>query len=211
MLQEDAPSVRQPSSEANRDLVAKAQRFRTILDGGVQSDEIVRKKWDEWEQFILQLTWSNVCLLISHVTPVLIALLRGQEELDRAVPSSTVSLSSGRAELRNPNSTPVHARQLRVLLESLDDIQRSRAQMISRATRLAASENITPRILKAASAIERWVEVQPSMFEDVLDEELAKYDKFRADIEEGEQQQEVVLESIKVCFRIKATIAAAHH
>lgn len=85
-----------------------------------------------------------------------------------------------------------------MLLESLDDVQRSRTQLVSRATRLAASEDITPRILKAASAIERWVEVQPSMFEDVIDDELAKYDKFREEIEEGEQQQEVLLDSIKV-------------
>ena len=62
VLQEDAPSVRSSSSEANWELVAKAQRYRTILDGAIQSDEIVRKKWDEWEQFILQLTWSNVGL-----------------------------------------------------------------------------------------------------------------------------------------------------
>jgi programmed cell death 6-interacting protein len=91
-----------------------------------------------------------------------------------------------------------HARQLRALLESLDDIRRSRAQLVARATRLAASEDITPRILKAASAIERWVEVQPGMFEDILDEEMVKYDKFRDEIEEGEQKQEVLLDSIKV-------------
>lgn len=129
---------------------------------------------------------------------MLTPLLHGQSELEQAVPSSAISLTSGRAELRNPNSMQSHARQLRVLLESLDDMQRSRTQLVSRATRLAASEDITPRILKAASAIERWVEVQPSMFEDVLDEELAKYDKFRDEIEEGQQPQEVLLESIKV-------------
>ncbi|KIP08198.1 hypothetical protein PHLGIDRAFT_104576 [Phlebiopsis gigantea 11061_1 CR5-6] len=178
VFQEDAPSVRQPSSEANRDLVAKAQRYRGILDGGMQSDTTVRQKWDEWQRFIVQLTWSN-------------------EELEGAVPSSTVSLTSGKLGSRSPNSTQAHARQLRVLLESLDDIQRSRNQLVSRATRLAASEDITPRILKAASAIERWVEVHPSMFEDVIDDELSKYDKFREEIEEGEQQQEVLLDSIK--------------
>ena len=63
VFQEDTPSVRQPSSEANRDLVSKAQRYRTILDGAVQSDKTVRQKWNEWERFIVQLTWSNVCPL----------------------------------------------------------------------------------------------------------------------------------------------------
>ena len=46
--------------------------------------------------------------------------------------------------------------------------------------------------------MERWVEVQPSMFEDVLDEELSKFDKFRNDIEAGAVKQEEVLESVKV-------------
>ena len=91
----------------------------------------------------------------------------------------------------------MHARALRVLLESLDDLIRTRADYVRRATRLAESEDIRPRILKAASAIERWVEVQPSMFEDVIDDELSKYDKFREEIEEGKQQQEVLLDSIK--------------
>lgn len=95
-------------------------------------------------------------------------------------------------------ATQTHARALRVLLESLDDIIRSRADYVKRANALAASEDISPRIQKAASGIERWVEVQPAMFEDVLDQELSKYDKFRTYIEEGEQKQEVLLESIKV-------------
>ena len=60
VFQAEAPSVRQASSVANEQLVAKAQRYRAILDGGIQSDAIVREKWDEWERFISQLTWSNV-------------------------------------------------------------------------------------------------------------------------------------------------------
>ena len=113
------------------------------------------------------------------------------------MPSSTVSLTT-RPSSRGPNSTQSHARQLRVLLESLDDIQRERAQNVARAKRLADSEDITPRILRAAAAIERWTEVQPSMFEDELDEALSKYEKFKDEIEAGEQRQEVTLESITV-------------
>lgn len=113
------------------------------------------------------------------------------------MPTSTTSLSS-KPNSKGANSTQSHARQLRVLLESLDDIRRERAQNVMRAKRLADSEDITPRILRAAAAVERWVEVQPSMFEDVLDEALTKYEKFREEIEAGEQKQEVVLESITV-------------
>lgn len=114
------------------------------------------------------------------------------------VPSSTISLSSNRTTTRGQSSTQAHARQLRSLLESLDDIRRSCSQTVNRAKVRSESDDITPRILKAAAAIERWVEVQPSMFDNVLDEELAKYEKFRYDIEESEQQQEVLLDSIKV-------------
>lgn len=97
-----------------------------------------------------------------------------------------------------PNSTQAHARALRVALESLDDVQRSRREQVARATRLADAEDITPRILKAASGFEQWVEVQPAMLEDVLEEELAKYEKFAAAITEGEAKQESLLATITV-------------
>ena len=59
-LQEDAPGRREPSAEANKELVAKATRYRQILDEAAQSDEVVRGKWDDWEQNITELTWSEV-------------------------------------------------------------------------------------------------------------------------------------------------------
>lgn len=95
---------------------------------------------------------------------------------------------------------------LRSLLESLDDIQRARVQTVERVKRRVDADDITPRILRAAAAIERWVEVQPSMFEDVLDEEMSKFDKFKNDVEEGEEKQEVLLGSIKVCSHSLYTI-----
>ncbi|KAI0766745.1 ALIX V-shaped domain binding to HIV-domain-containing protein [Irpex lacteus] len=178
VLQADAPGSREPSAEANKELVAKASRYRQILEEAAQSDEVVRGKWDDWEQNISELTWS-------------------EEDLKAAVPSSTMSLAPTGKSARTANLVQTHARQLRALLESLDDVQRSRAQIVERARRRVDVDDITPRILKAAAAIERWVEVQPSMFEDVLDEELAKFEKFRDDIEESGEKQEVLLDSIK--------------
>jgi hypothetical protein len=84
-----------------------------------------------------------------------------------------------------------------VLLEQLDDLVRERSQLVSRAQRLADADDISPRIVKEAAGLERWAEVQPSMFEDTLDQELAKYDKFRRDIEEGGVKQTELLESVK--------------
>ncbi|KAI0925777.1 hypothetical protein AcV5_008415 [Taiwanofungus camphoratus] len=171
------PVDRPPSHEANREITTKANRYRTILEQASASDELVRRKWDEWENNIVELTWD-------------------ESRLEASVPSSTVALPQ-RSSGSRVTATQTHARALRVLLESLDDIIRSRADYVKRANALAASEDISPRIQKAASGIERWVEVQPAMFEDVLDQELSKYDKFRTYIEEGEQKQEVLLESIK--------------
>ena len=108
---------------------------------------------------------------------------------------SVASKTSARAG----STSQVHARQLRTALDSLARIQKERAEYVEKAKRLADSEDITPRILHAAATLEQWVEAQPSMFEEVLDEALAKYDTFREEIVAGEQTQEVLLESIKVC------------
>lgn len=121
-----------------------------------------------------------------------------QADLMAAVPSSTTSLSSTRTSNRAPDPTQTHARQLRSVLESLDHLLRERAQVVLKAKSRAEAEDITPRILKAAAAIERWVEVQPAMFDDVLDEEMAKYERYRDELDENDQKQEVLLESIKV-------------
>ena len=75
---------------------------------------------------------------------------------------------------------------------------RSRADLVARANRLAASDDITPRILKAASGMEQWVNVQPAMFEDILDQELSKYDKFRVQLEEDEVKQQDLLKAVQV-------------
>lgn len=123
-------------------------------------------------------------------------LLSSQADLETLVPSST-----GVAITRSSKQSTVtqgHARALRVALEDLDDIQRGRRDQVSRATRLADAEDITPRILKAASAFEQWKEVQPAMLEDVLDEELAKYEKFSSAIAESETKQEALLATIQV-------------
>ncbi|KAF7794805.1 hypothetical protein EIP86_005947 [Pleurotus ostreatoroseus] len=182
VLQAGLPSLRLASQEANKELVTKAERYRAILKQASDSDKVVRDKWDEWEANITELTWSEL-------------------DLEAAVPSSTVSLTS---KPNNPaaNVTLSHAQKLRGFLESLDGVQRERAQSVTRAKRQAQAEDITPRIVRAAAAVEQWTEVQPSMFEDVIDEALVKYDKYREDIEAGEQVQEVLLESITERHRL---------
>ena len=59
-FQEESFNARSPSQEANKDFVAKAERYRGILQRAAESDEVVRSKWEEWEQNITELTWSEV-------------------------------------------------------------------------------------------------------------------------------------------------------
>lgn len=115
--------------------------------------------------------------------------------MEAAVPSSTVVWSSPRKPAIGETQT--HARALRVLLEQLDDLVRDRNQLVLRAKRLADADDISVRIVKEAAGLERWAEVQPSMFEDTLDQELAKYDKFRREIEDSAARQSELLESLK--------------
>lgn len=67
-----------------------------------------------------------------------------------------------------------------------------------RAQRLADADDIAQRILTAAGEMEEWVEMKPAAFEDVLDNELSKYEKFQSMLEDGEQKQEDLLSSITV-------------
>lgn len=121
-----------------------------------------------------------------------------QEDLEEWVPSSTVP-TGGRKDASNV-ATQNHARALRVQLEALDDLRATRAQIVQRARRMADADNIQPRIMRQASGIERWTDVEPAMFETTLDEEMNKYEKFKDSIEEVTEKQDELLEQMKVGF-----------
>ncbi|EIW57583.1 BRO1-domain-containing protein [Trametes versicolor FP-101664 SS1] len=168
---------RAPSLEANRDFVAKEQQYRAVLQQATDSDALVRKKWEEWEDSITQLTWP-------------------EDELELSIPSSTVDLAR-RVGATGSDPTRTHARALRTLLEQLEDLSNARTELVARVDRMTASDDITQRVARAASAMEQWVNVQPAMFEDILDEELSKYDRFRVQLEENGQKQEAFLQSLQ--------------
>ncbi|THV03236.1 BRO1-domain-containing protein [Dendrothele bispora CBS 962.96] len=167
---EGTPLDRMPSHEANTDLIEMYSRYRNILDQAAASDETVRTKWDQWERNITELTWDEA-------------------DLEESIPSSTASS-------RN-NETDRHARTLRVLLEQIEELHSSRGQIVDRAKKLAEVDDVQPRIIKAASGLERLAEPQPAMFEDVLDQELAKYDKFITWLKDLETKQEELLQAVK--------------
>lgn len=171
----ETPMNRPPSHEANQELVMKQQRYRAILTQAAESDELVRRKWEEWEDQVSELT-------------------RDEDELEALVPSSPISMS-GKAV--STSQTQIHARTLRGLLESLDDVRRIRDDLVVRAQRRAESDDIRPKVLATAANFEHEIEMSAVTFEDVSDNELAKYDKFIQGLTEGQKKQEEILSSIK--------------
>ena len=125
-----------------------------------------------------------------------------QADLEAAVPSSTVSFSTKTSG--GDSSTRNHARQLRALLETLDEIRRSRTQIVARAKRMSETDDITPQILQTAAAFERWKPVEAGMFEDVIEEFMAKYEMFRDDLATNEESQVEQLELIAVSALCRA-------
>ncbi|KAG5728797.1 hypothetical protein E4T56_gene6254 [Termitomyces sp. T112] len=167
---------RLPSHEANVELITKEKRYRTILMQAAASDETVRQKWDEWEQKIVELTWD-------------------EGDLETSIPSSTISSSA--ATTTQGRETQNHARALRVQIEALDDLHRTREQLVRRVQTLAAADDIRGRVTKVAAGFARLAEVTPAMFEDVSDEELAKYDKFLVEMSDTRQRQVAIIAEIQ--------------
>lgn len=118
-----------------------------------------------------------------------------QAVLESSIPSSLPSQSRPTPQAAE---TQKHARALRVLLESLDSLHRDLDHCARRVQALAYADDIKPRIHKAAAGFERLTRLKPEMFEDVMDNELSKYDKFIQEIEENSEKQTDILETIKV-------------
>jgi programmed cell death 6-interacting protein len=94
--------------------------------------------------------------------------------------------------------TRQNAQELRMKLEELDTLHRDCDQVLHRAQSLAAADDIRPRILQIASGFDRLASVTPAMFENVLDEELVKFDRYLSELSEIKHKHEVLLNEIQV-------------
>ncbi len=119
-----------------------------------------------------------------------------QAILESSVPSSTGHSSIDITQ--QTKQTKQYAQDLRMILEELDALHQDRDQLVRRAHSLAAVDDVQPRIIKASSGFERFAVVTPAMFEDILDEELVKFDKFLADFNELKHKQSELLNEIGV-------------
>jgi len=116
------------------------------------------------------------------------------------VPQSTirVDVNARSGSTRQHSETRVQARRLRQLLEQLDEMKDARDSIISRAKRLASMEDIKPNVLRKATTFDGWTQIGPEVFEDVVNEGLLKYDRFKDDLEENAVAQEGMLVQIEV-------------
>ena len=113
-------------------------------------------------------------------------------------PVGVVNSRSGNA--RQHSETRLQARALRQSLEELDQLKAAREAIISRAKRLAAKDDIKPNVMRKANTFDGWTQIGPEVFEDVVNESLLKYDKFKDDLEENAVAQEGILARIEVRF-----------
>ncbi|PPQ95240.1 hypothetical protein CVT26_014931 [Gymnopilus dilepis] len=164
------------SHEANVELIEKANRYRDILTQAADSDELVRQKWDEWEESISELTLDEATL-------------------EASIPSST-GVSAAQLTPQG-KETRQHARALRAKLEELETLRQDQDQLVRRAQSLAAADDIQARVMKAASGFERLADVTPDMFEDISDEELSKFDKFLAEMSDIERRQNEIIAEVQ--------------
>ena len=98
------------------------------------------------------------------------------------------------------SETQTKARALRKLLEDLEDLQQARGSIVSQAKRLAATDNIKPQILRLALSFEAWKEIDPAIFEGVIEHQLTMYDRFKEEMEESSAKQEGLLARITVKY-----------
>jgi programmed cell death 6-interacting protein len=117
--------------------------------------------------------------------------------LEASVPSTTGS--SAAQSTPQAQLTRDHARALRVKLEDLASLHDEREQLVHRARSIAAVDDIRPRIMEASAGFEQLSKVTPDMFQDIADEELAKFDRFLSEMDDVGCRQNELLREIQVC------------
>ncbi|SNX85869.1 related to RIM20 - protein involved in proteolytic activation of Rim101p [Melanopsichium pennsylvanicum] len=182
---------RPPSSEVNTELKAQAAEYHDTLIKAAASDEIVRRKLDDWDD--------------------LIGVLGGNVEgLEAFVPSSNPSSvassgSGGVGGIRGSEKQVLAVRALREVMEHLDDVLDSRSACVSEAKALAFSDDIRPLVMREAATLSNTgeagfgMQVSAADFEHLFDKELVKYSRFTMDLDSSAKEQERLLDRVKEC------------
>jgi programmed cell death 6-interacting protein len=132
---------------------------------------------------------------------------RVQATLEASVPSSTLNS----LVTQQSTQTRQNAQDLRMKLEELDTLHRDCEQLVHRAQTLVGVDDIRPRILKMATGFERLAAVTPAMFENILDEELAKFDKYLSELVGMKRKHENLLNGIQAWCILCVCLACSTH
>lgn len=164
----------EPSLSANRQWVQQTDQFRETLKQARNGDHGVRAKWDQW-------------------APMISILANGEDALMKHIPTMSGNNNQLDAELTDS------ARELQLLLETLDDAQSDRARLVAEAKRVAAKDDLRPVIIQEAAKLAHGGsgDVKPEWFEDTFEKELRKYRRLVSDMQEQQRTQERVLERIR--------------
>lgn len=98
------------------------------------------------------------------------------------------------------NTTPM--RDLRRTLDELEDLQSLRSHTVNSALRSLTQDDLRPKIMERATLAMNenggMEKIEMSIFEEIFEEGLSKFSKFRLALNESESKQEDLLLRIKV-------------
>ncbi|SCV68239.1 BQ2448_360 [Microbotryum intermedium] len=162
------------SGEAQAALKTRADNLGGVMAAAGQSDQLVRRKFGEWEARL--------------------ELLCG-DELDEFVPQIGASLAYG---LKTTQSTTI--RRLRSLIDDLHELRSARQSIIDESRRLVdADTSVRSKIEQAANEfLKKGGSLSMSMFEVVFETELAKFDGLKQAMEQNGARTEDLVGDVKV-------------
>ncbi|CAJ0831811.1 2172_t:CDS:10 [Entrophospora sp. SA101] len=170
---------RPKSQEVNKNLVALAQGHRSTLEKALKSDFTLGKMLNKWSEIINILASDNVILCLFYYDCKMIGKL---------------SLDDDDA---TTNEVKRIANELRDLMNQVNDLKKEIQNKTQEVKRMADLDDIeSARITSTGTT-----KVEPAHFEDLFNQQLAKYDKFFKYIQQATIVQENLHNSINVTRR----------
>ena len=125
-----------------------------------------------------------------------------QADIARMIPSSKLPDLHSTASDPNPKQTRL-VRELRRLMEELDELASSARRIISEAKSTASRDNIRPAVLRQAGTVRASQKSTPAvvdavMFEPLFEKEMRKYNAYSQRVESIASQQSSLLEQVIV-------------
>ncbi|KAF9913213.1 pH-response regulator protein palA/rim20 [Lobosporangium transversale] len=167
---------RPTSASLTVNLVEQGKRYRDTLETAKKSDQIVRNKMEA-----LMTTWGRSLELLGS----------GRVEVERAVPNTINAPGS---------SDPEIVYDLKMLLEEADQMIKARRIKLDEVKRIADEDDIGPSLVAITNKLtanSSAVKIEPAHFEAHFQEQLKKYDGYKALVKEETAAQEDLLMAIQ--------------